>query len=182
MLRRTVLTQWMLVLLVGCGLAAFGCRSEPAPPADDVDDDTGGAVGDVCETNADCADDLLCEEGVCVEPVPVGCETNEDCAEGEVCEDGDCVAAPEGECEFDEDCAEGEICADGDCVEAPDDGADGAALYAANCACHGPDGAGPPDIRGLSAADLAAGLASPTHGTIELTDDEVAAIAEFLGG
>jgi mono/diheme cytochrome c family protein len=64
-------------------------------------------------------------------------------------------------------------------------GLDGAALTADNCAaCHGADGATgfAPDISGQSAAELAAGLESPTHGSISLSDDEVAAIAEFLGG
>lgn len=62
---------------------------------------------------------------------------------------------------------------------------DGAALMADNCAaCHGADGASgfAADISGQSAAELAAGLESPTHGSISLSDDEVAAIAEFLGG
>ena len=62
---------------------------------------------------------------------------------------------------------------------------DGAALYANNCAaCHGADGASgfAPDISGQSAAELAVGLESPSHGAISLTEDEVAAIAQFLGG
>jgi len=62
---------------------------------------------------------------------------------------------------------------------------DGSALFADNCAaCHGADGASgfAPDITGLSADEMAAGLESGTHGAITLTDDEVAAIAEFLGG
>ena len=61
---------------------------------------------------------------------------------------------------------------------------DGATLYANNCAaCHGADGASgfAPNISGQSAAELTAGLESPSHGAISLTEDEVAAIAEFLG-
>lgn len=62
---------------------------------------------------------------------------------------------------------------------------DGAALSADNCAaCHGADGASgfAPDISGQSAAEFDSGLQSPTHGSISLSDDEVAAIADFLGG
>ncbi|MFQ5592283.1 MAG: c-type cytochrome, partial [Phycisphaerae bacterium] len=62
---------------------------------------------------------------------------------------------------------------------------DGAALFSVNCAaCHGDDGASgfAPDITGKSAAELAAGLALPNHNAISLTDEEVSAIAQFLGG
>jgi hypothetical protein len=142
----------MLVLLVGCGLAAVGCQTQPATPPDDGGDDTGGAVGDPCEANADCADGLVCGEGVCAEPAVAECEADEDCAEGEVCEEGECV-------------------------EAPVDGVDGEALYTASCACH----LAGIDVTGYSAADLTAGLESATHAGIELTDEEVAAIAEYLG-
>ena len=87
--------------------------------------------------------------------------------------------------------------ADGDDADGDDDGddggddaddggaADGATLYANNCAaCHGADGASgfAPDVTGLTADELAAGLESASHGSISLTDEEVAAIAEFLGG
>lgn len=90
---------------------------------------------------------------------------------------------PTVECTIDADCAEGEVCEDAQCVEAPEDGADGAALYADNCsACHGADGDGPPDITGMAADALSTGLESATHGAITLTEEEIAAIAEFLGG
>ncbi|UCE62288.1 MAG: hypothetical protein JSU63_11355 [Phycisphaerales bacterium] len=66
---------------------------------------------------------------------------------------------------------------------------DGLADYAAICeadrsAYHGADGATgfAPAITGMGTDDLAAGSESPSHGSISLTDDEVAAIAEFLGG
>ncbi len=77
--------------------------------------------------------------------------------------------------------------ADDDADDDGDDGAapDGATLYADNCAaCHGDDGASGfgPDVTGLSADDMAAGLESGTHAGISLTDDEVAAIAELMGG
>jgi mono/diheme cytochrome c family protein len=64
-------------------------------------------------------------------------------------------------------------------------GTDGAAVFAANCAaCHGADGVSgfAPDIAGFSAADLTAGLSSGTHASIALTDEEIAAVAAFLGG
>lgn len=63
-------------------------------------------------------------------------------------------------------------------------GADGAALFAANCsACHGEDGASgfAPDISGKSTDELSVGLELATHGAISLSDEEVAAIAAFLG-
>lgn len=64
-----------------------------------------------------------------------------------------------------------------------DEGLDGTAIYADNCAmCHGEDGTGGIPIAGLNADEMSAGLESATHGSISLSDDEVAAIAEFLGG
>ena len=62
---------------------------------------------------------------------------------------------------------------------------DGAGFYATNCAsCHGDDEASgfAPDVSGMTAAQLAAGLESGTHGSITLTDEEIEAIADFLGG
>ena len=60
---------------------------------------------------------------------------------------------------------------------------DGAVLYADNCStCHGDDGTGGVPIAGLSADELSAGLASAVHGSITLSDEEIAAIVVFLGG
>ena len=62
---------------------------------------------------------------------------------------------------------------------------DGSALYANNCsACHGADGASgfAPDITAMAAETLSTGLESASHGSISLTEEEVAAIAGFLGG
>ena len=62
---------------------------------------------------------------------------------------------------------------------------DASALYANNCsACHGADGASgfAPDITAMNAETLSAGLESASHGSISLTEEEVAAIAGFLGG
>ena len=62
---------------------------------------------------------------------------------------------------------------------------DGEALYGTNCSmCHGDNGndGSAPDITGLSAAELSTGLESATHNAIDLTEEEVDAIATFLGG
>lgn len=67
--------------------------------------------------------------------------------------------------------------------ETPPDTPDGATLFADNCAgCHGADGASgfAPNIRGKTTEELLEGLALPVHSSISLTDDEVAAISEFL--
>jgi Cys-rich repeat protein len=76
-----------------------------------------------CQTDADCAGDLICnvETGQCEEPPP-GCTSDADCPEGEVCnlDTGECEAAPVG-CTSDDDCPEGEVCNldTGECEAAP---------------------------------------------------------------
>ena len=184
-------------LVVECEDDGLFCTGEEA-----CDPDTGECVsgGDPCEADgllcdeendgcvecfedADCAEGEVCQDGVCVEPI-TECETDADCAEGEVCDDGVCIEAPAVECETDADCAEGEICVLGECYEV--DGLDGAALYATHCAgCHGIEGEGGigPDIRLQSAAELTAGLESGSHaGVAELSEEEIAAMADYLGG
>lgn len=62
---------------------------------------------------------------------------------------------------------------------------DGSTLYSTNCsACHGADGASgfAPEITGTTEAELTTGLESATHGSISLTVEEIAAIADFLSG
>ena len=85
-----------------------------------------------------------------------------------------------------DDGGDGDDDADGDDGgDADADGADGATLYADNCAsCHGADGASgfAPDITGMTADELSLGLESGAHGAISLTGEQVVAIAEFLGG
>lgn len=74
-------------------------------------------------------------------------------------------------------------CPDGGDGDGGDGGIDGAALFATNCAaCHGEDGASgfAPDVTGMSADEIAAGLELGVHASISLTDEEIAAIAEFL--
>jgi len=48
--------------------------------------------------------------------------------------------------------------------------------------CHGDDGTSGMPIAGLSPAEMSAGLESAVHGSVSLSEDEIAAIAEFLGG
>jgi mono/diheme cytochrome c family protein len=65
------------------------------------------------------------------------------------------------------------------------DGGDGAAIYADNCAsCHGEDGNSgfAPPVAGLDVEQMTAGLGSAAHGSLALSDADVAAITEFLGG
>jgi hypothetical protein len=76
-----------------------------------------GPDGPECETDEECAEGELCDEGECVPALP-DCEADGDCAAGEVCEAGECVPAPP-DCEADGDCAEGEVCEAGECVPAP---------------------------------------------------------------
>jgi|GEM_PF-2356971 len=62
---------------------------------------------------------------------------------------------------------------------------DGGALFAANCAaCHGADGASgfAPDITGSTADEVIAAIMLGTHGSISLSDEELTAIAVWLGG
>lgn len=78
--------------------------------------------------------------------------------------------------------SEGGDGADGD---GTGEGLDGAALFVANCsACHGSDGATgfAPDVTGATADEVFAAMSLATHGSISLTDDELTAIALFLGG
>jgi mono/diheme cytochrome c family protein len=93
-----------------------------------------------------------------------------------------------GEDDDDEDEDDGDDTDDDHGDDDGDDGGpalDGVALFAANCsACHGEDGASgfAPDITGKTAAELSAALELPTHAAISLSEEEIAAIVEFLGG
>ena len=93
---------------------------------------------------------------------------------------------PAGDDDAADDDADADDGGDGDVDAGGGDGEpDGAALYATSCAaCHAADGSGGagPGVIAYSAADLTDGLGSAVHGSITLTEDEVAAIAEFLGG
>ena len=106
-----------------------------------------------------------------------GAEADDDAADTDDADDDDTDADDDADADDDDDDADD----DGD-----DDGViDGAGLYADNCsACHGADGASgfAAAVVGFTADELAVGLESATHGSISLTDDEVAALAEFLAG
>ncbi len=65
-----------------------------------------------CDTDGECANDQVCESGLCVEV----CLDETDCAEGQVCQDGHCV--DDTECRTGADCAGGQLCEDGVCIPA----------------------------------------------------------------
>lgn len=102
-------------------------------------------------------------------------------------EDG---ALDDGDADGDDGDDGGDGSGDGDDGDGTGDGGDGgavdgAALFADDCAaCHGADGASgfAPDITGQTADDVAAGLTSGTHGAITMTDEQITALAAFLGG
>lgn len=61
---------------------------------------------------------------------------------------------------------------------------DGATVFANNCAaCHGGDGASgfAPNIRGKTVDELLEGLTRAVHSAVVVTDEDVAAVAVFLG-
>ena len=104
------------------------------------------------------------------------------CDEGFECVEGVCVEVNVDPC-AEVTCDEGFECVDGECVEIVA-ALDGAEIYATSCsACHGADGSGGAvggDVIGFDADALGTGLESAIHSSIDLGDDEVAAIAEFL--
>ncbi|TKJ29454.1 MAG: hypothetical protein CEE40_08590 [Chloroflexi bacterium B3_Chlor] len=96
-------------------------------------------LGEACTGDSDCAGDLVCVMGECVQCrydkdcdpapqrcidnqcIPVECLVDADCDPEETCVDGECVEA-EPECTANQDCqdfyGEGWECTDGTCVEA----------------------------------------------------------------
>ena len=132
-----------------------------------------------CETDADCAEGQVCENGRCVDaPVPE-CETDADCAEGQVCEDGVCADAPVIECETDADCAEGQVCEDGVCVDAPEEPLHKALItdYQGTQTCltchadHAADIMETAHWNWSGAVDDIAGLEGEDHGKVDLVND-----------
>jgi hypothetical protein len=151
---------------------------------------TPAATGACCATDGTCSvatqadcesaggtyqgDETSCSPNPCTTPAATGacCAT-----------DGTCSVTTESDCESAGGTYQGDdtSCSPNPCETAPD----GATLYADNCSdCHGDDGSGQvgPNIIGSSAAELTAGLSSAIHGSISLTEAEIAAIASFLGG
>lgn len=93
---------------------------------------TCGDADDDCESDDDCCDDLVCNDGVCMGSA-VGCQSDGGCGPCEACSDnvcvftcdtgetcdedtGECVAVSPADCQSDGDCGPCEVCADGDCV------------------------------------------------------------------
>jgi len=114
-----------------CMMLVTGCTTMQPPECETDADCAEGQVCEngvctdapapECETDADCAEGQVCEDGVCIDAPAPECNTNADCAEGQVCEDGVCTDAPVLDCDTNADCAEGQVCEDGVCVEAPQD-------------------------------------------------------------
>ncbi|MBW2969712.1 hypothetical protein KY319_01175, partial [Candidatus Woesearchaeota archaeon] len=90
-------------------------------------------AGEECERNAQCAEEEVCRDCVCVIPSVCGnneteygedCESDAECEENEICSDCKCIPAGCGnklleegeECEAHKDCDEGEYCIDCECI------------------------------------------------------------------
>ena len=161
MLRRTLLSRWMLVLMTGCALAAAGCP-QTTPPAPEPTPE--------CTTDADCPDGQICDAGQCVDAPAPECEADEDCPDGQICDEGQCIDAPVG----------------GPCTVEGADPEAGSTAFAASCSadtCHGADASGPVSLLGLedvtgSMQDRFGGGAN--HMGATLTDDQIRDIACWL--
>jgi len=78
------------------------------------------AIDEVCETNAECANELVCREGACQVPGQRGyaCDDDADCATGLGCNlvEHACRTANGAPCSAAADCGENGSCTDGVCV------------------------------------------------------------------
>jgi|GEM_PF-3172139 len=178
-----------------------GTCSAADPCAGNTCDDGDACNGvETCDSaTGDCVDGtpVDCDAGQTCDPATGTCSADDLCA-GNTCDDGDacngvetcdaatgdCVDGTAVECDAGQTCnpATGVCEADGGLTG---DAAAGETYYAANnCGdCHGPDGAGPPNIMGadaqlifdnLSGADFHAG------GMFTVTEQDAADLAAFL--
>ena len=74
-----------------------------------------GEGEDPCAEDADCREQLVCEQGICMVAEAPECLEDADCPEEHVCEQGICMVAEAPECLEDADCRGGRICLDQRC-------------------------------------------------------------------
>ncbi len=74
-----------------------------------------GNEEDPCLEDADCREDLVCLEEMCLPPQQEECMDDLDCPEELVCLEGECVV-PEPGCETNDDCEPELWCWEGECV------------------------------------------------------------------
>ncbi len=148
--------------------------NDPNDPSDDPDICVGdGSPGTDCEVTGDCAQPLVCLDGLCVGPSDPGvtCDQVEgiDCPEDDqVCVGRVCVVNP-GECTTVDDCPLGYLCIEGQCL--PDNGGE-------PCSDPGPG----PALAGTWAMDstlhLREGIPGIAAGFLDLSE----LLADFIEG
>ena len=127
---------WLAFFFVmgGCTGASLGSVDEGVGTTEGGSDETGDGM-EVCRSSADCDDDALCANGVCVpscshaDECPVGhycseaslCQPNNvptcmlatDCVDGQICLEGYCSTPPSGSCSpwgLDDGCGPRALC------------------------------------------------------------------------
>lgn len=132
------------------------CGKEyPCPQGKTCNDDFecvgGGNPG--CQSNTDCNQGQVCQNGACVNSNP-GCQGNGDCAQGQICQNGSCIPDP-SICQRDANCPPGQTCQQGRCVPesggCKSDAECGAGRECSNGTCINSNP--PPDGGGNSACD-----------------------------
>ena len=114
----TCLLFLSLCVAPGCILGEQDIPEQPAPnnqmsEADMKVPETPDMSDGSCQLDSDCAEDLLCDDGTCVE---VECLDDTHCDAGSICEEDECVE--DTSCEDDTDCDDDQICEERECVEA----------------------------------------------------------------